>query len=186
MGAGAGGRRHGLGGVHAEHGRERLHAGGSGNAPGIAGSSIIRETWAADNLSRAARRSQSTWTSRRWSTSCSGRRDVAAPCEDRAQFRTQPLGHRRIGFAIRYVAAHVKQSRRRRDRAMLVRGEDRWNYFDQEEGATANSCPRISNARRESWGGRPAPSRPGPPGPCEQTRPDMDAQCASPIFVVSR
>jgi hypothetical protein len=44
--------------------------------------------------------------------------------------------HRRIGFAIRYVGAHVRQAGGQRDRAMLVRGEDRWGYFDHEEGAS--------------------------------------------------
>lgn len=42
---------------------------------------------------------------------------------------------RRIGFAIRYVAAHVKQSSGARDAAMLVRGTDRWGHFEAEAGA---------------------------------------------------
>jgi ectoine hydroxylase-related dioxygenase (phytanoyl-CoA dioxygenase family) len=42
--------------------------------------------------------------------------------------------HRRIGVAIRYVAAHVRKTGRRRDTAMLVRGTDRFGNFDPEPG----------------------------------------------------
>jgi len=38
---------------------------------------------------------------------------------------------RRIGFAIRYIPTHVRQTKVR-DSAMLVRGEDRHHYFDPE------------------------------------------------------
>jgi non-haem Fe2+, alpha-ketoglutarate-dependent halogenase len=41
---------------------------------------------------------------------------------------------RRIGFAIRYVAAHVRKLGPRRDSAMLVRGTDRFGHFDAEPG----------------------------------------------------
>ena len=39
---------------------------------------------------------------------------------------------RRIGFAIRYVAAHVRKSGPRRDSALVVRGVDRYGNFDPE------------------------------------------------------
>jgi non-heme Fe2+,alpha-ketoglutarate-dependent halogenase len=39
---------------------------------------------------------------------------------------------RRIGFAIRYVAAHVRKLGSRRDSAVLVRGTDRFGHFDPE------------------------------------------------------
>ena len=39
---------------------------------------------------------------------------------------------RRIGLAIRYVAAHVKQVTGERDSATLVRGENRFGNFDLE------------------------------------------------------
>jgi ectoine hydroxylase-related dioxygenase (phytanoyl-CoA dioxygenase family) len=39
---------------------------------------------------------------------------------------------RRIGYAIRYVAAHVRNTGTRRDRALLVRGVDRYRNFDTE------------------------------------------------------
>jgi non-haem Fe2+, alpha-ketoglutarate-dependent halogenase len=39
---------------------------------------------------------------------------------------------RRIGDAIRYVAAHVRSRRDPRDTAMLVRGADRFGHFDAE------------------------------------------------------
>jgi non-haem Fe2+, alpha-ketoglutarate-dependent halogenase len=40
--------------------------------------------------------------------------------------------HRRIGFAIRYVATHVRQTSGIRDSATLVRGVDRYNHFEPE------------------------------------------------------
>ena len=39
---------------------------------------------------------------------------------------------RRVGYAIRYVAAHVRSLRDPRDTAMLVRGTDRFGHFDPE------------------------------------------------------
>ncbi len=47
--------------------------------------------------------------------------------------------HRRIGYAIRYVAAHVKPDGR--DSAMLVRGTDPYGYFDHEAPATGEMLP---------------------------------------------
>jgi len=39
---------------------------------------------------------------------------------------------RRIGFAIRYLATHVRNTGTRRDSALLVRGVDRYAHFDVE------------------------------------------------------
>jgi len=39
----------------------------------------------------------------------------------------------RIGYAIRYVAAHVRQAAGERDSALLVRGEDRFGHFEPEQ-----------------------------------------------------
>jgi len=39
---------------------------------------------------------------------------------------------RRVGYAIRYVAAHVRNTGTRRDSALLVRGVDRFHHFDDE------------------------------------------------------
>ena len=39
---------------------------------------------------------------------------------------------RRIGYAIRYVAAHVRNTGNRRDSAVLVRGVDRYAHFDPD------------------------------------------------------
>ena len=39
---------------------------------------------------------------------------------------------RRIGYAIRYVAAHVRSRRTPRDTGVLVRGTDRFGHFDPE------------------------------------------------------
>ncbi len=71
--------------------------------------------------------------------------------------------HRRIGFAIRYVAAHVKQAGGVRDKAMPVRGADRWNYFDHEEGASGEFLPADLDRHAQSWGG----SRLVPTAPAE-------------------
>ncbi|MFO1149570.1 MAG: phytanoyl-CoA dioxygenase family protein [Alsobacter sp.] len=71
-------------------------------------------------------------------------------------------GRRRIGFAIRYVGAHVKQAGGVRDRAMLVRGEDRWRHFDPEEGATGEFTGADLARHARSWAGtRLAPRPPG-------------------------
>jgi ectoine hydroxylase-related dioxygenase (phytanoyl-CoA dioxygenase family) len=40
--------------------------------------------------------------------------------------------HRRIGYAIRYMATHVRNTGDRRDSALLVRGVDRHGNFDPE------------------------------------------------------
>lgn len=69
---------------------------------------------------------------------------------------------RRIGFAIRYVGAHVKQAGGLRDKAMLARGTDRWNHFDHEEGASGEFLPADMARHAASWGGtRLAPKAPG-------------------------
>jgi non-haem Fe2+, alpha-ketoglutarate-dependent halogenase len=73
---------------------------------------------------------------------------------------------RRIGFAIRYVGAHVRQAGGVRDKAMLVRGEDRWGHFDPEEGAAGEFTPEDLARHAWSWGGtRLAPTPPGEPPP---------------------
>ncbi len=70
--------------------------------------------------------------------------------------------HRRIGFAIRYVAAHVKQNSGARDKAMLARGEDRWGYFEPEQGAAGEFLPQDLARHASSWGGsRLVPKAPG-------------------------
>jgi ectoine hydroxylase-related dioxygenase (phytanoyl-CoA dioxygenase family) len=43
---------------------------------------------------------------------------------------------RRIGYAIRYVAPHVRNTGARRDSAILVRGVDHYGHFDAEGVAT--------------------------------------------------
>jgi ectoine hydroxylase-related dioxygenase (phytanoyl-CoA dioxygenase family) len=51
-------------------------------------------------------------------------------------------GERRIGFAIRYVATHVRKRGPRRDSAILVRGTDRYGNFDRDpEPPTAAPSP---------------------------------------------
>lgn len=48
---------------------------------------------------------------------------------------------RRIGFAIRYMAPHVKQTVVVRDGAMLVRGVDRYDHFEHEPAPKADMDP---------------------------------------------
>jgi hypothetical protein len=73
---------------------------------------------------------------------------------------------RRIGFAIRYVGAHVKQAGGVRDKAMLVRGEDRWHNFDPENGASGEFLPEDLARHARSWNGtRLAPKPPGEVAP---------------------
>jgi ectoine hydroxylase-related dioxygenase (phytanoyl-CoA dioxygenase family) len=38
--------------------------------------------------------------------------------------------HRRVGLAVRYVAAHVRQTTTQRDSATLGRGTDNFGHFD--------------------------------------------------------
>jgi hypothetical protein len=40
--------------------------------------------------------------------------------------------HPRVGFAIRYVPTHVRQTAGERDSAILVRGVDEHNHFEHE------------------------------------------------------
>lgn len=48
---------------------------------------------------------------------------------------------RRIGFAIRYIAAHVQHRGGRRDGALLVRGRDTHGYWDLEQPPTSATDP---------------------------------------------
>ena len=48
---------------------------------------------------------------------------------------------RRIGYAIRYVPAHVRQLSEVRDTATLVRGVDRHHHFDHEEPPESDLAP---------------------------------------------
>jgi chlorinating enzyme len=58
-------------------------------------------------------------------------------------------GDRRIGFAIRYIAPHVQQTKIR-DSAMLVRGEDRYGYFDWEPEPVADLDEAALAAHEEA------------------------------------
>ena len=49
--------------------------------------------------------------------------------------------HRRVGFAIRYVSANVRQTSGVRESATLVRGSDRCNHFDHELAPEADLHP---------------------------------------------
>jgi hypothetical protein len=49
--------------------------------------------------------------------------------------------YRRVGFAIRYIPTHVRQLNAPRESAMLVRGVDRYDYFDLELPPEADMHP---------------------------------------------
>jgi ectoine hydroxylase-related dioxygenase (phytanoyl-CoA dioxygenase family) len=57
---------------------------------------------------------------------------------------------RRIGFAIRYIAPHVRQVVGERDGAMLVRGTDRFGHFEPEVAPEADLSPAAIAHHRES------------------------------------
>lgn len=66
--------------------------------------------------------------------------------------------HRRIGFAIRYVAAHVKPAAS--DFAMPVRGVDTWGYFTPEAGGAGELLPAdLARHQASHDGNRIAPKR---------------------------
>ena len=68
---------------------------------------------------------------------------------------------RRIGFAIRYVAAHVKQAGRRRDKAMLVaRHRQLGTTSITKKARAANSFRRTSNVMRSPGCFAPCPAKP--------------------------
>lgn len=48
---------------------------------------------------------------------------------------------RRIGLNIQYIATHVKQMNENGDSALLVRGEDRYHYYDKDIGASRDLDP---------------------------------------------
>jgi non-heme Fe2+,alpha-ketoglutarate-dependent halogenase len=52
-----------------------------------------------------------------------------------------PSGERRIGFAIRYIAPHVRQLNGPHDSAVLVRGEDRFHYYEPEPQPASDFDP---------------------------------------------
>jgi len=52
-------------------------------------------------------------------------------------------GDRRVGFAIRYVATHVRQVAGERDSAMLVRGADDHHHFAPEHAPASDLSPEA-------------------------------------------
>lgn len=51
--------------------------------------------------------------------------------------------HRRIGFAIRYMAPHVRQTLVATDGATLVRGTDRFHHFEHEPSPQTDMAPEA-------------------------------------------
>jgi non-heme Fe2+,alpha-ketoglutarate-dependent halogenase len=65
---------------------------------------------------------------------------------------------RRIGFAIRYVGAHVRQVSGARDRGLLVRGSDPFGHFEPEEAASGEFRPEDLARHARSFD-EPGPAR---------------------------
>jgi hypothetical protein len=61
---------------------------------------------------------------------------------------------RRMGYAIRYVAPHVKQ-RGDMNSATLVRGEDRYGYFAKDPVPKCDMDPEIIAFVDRRYGGTP-------------------------------
>jgi ectoine hydroxylase-related dioxygenase (phytanoyl-CoA dioxygenase family) len=65
---------------------------------------------------------------------------------------SEPNGsdRRRIGFAVRYMAPHVKQTIVATDGATLVRGTDRYNHFVHEVSPTVDMAPEALAHHKEA------------------------------------
>ncbi len=59
--------------------------------------------------------------------------------------------HRRAGFAIRYIAPHVRQNRPLRDTATLVRGSDRHHHFDPEPAPHGELLAQDIDSHQQHW-----------------------------------
>ena len=57
-----------------------------------------------------------------------------------------PSDDRRIGFAMRYIPPHIRQTNGPRDSAVLVRGEDRFGNFEPEPAPAADLHPAAMAA----------------------------------------
>jgi hypothetical protein len=55
---------------------------------------------------------------------------------------------RRVGFAIRYMAPHVRQTLSAADGATLVRGSDRFGYFEHEPSPAYDMAPEALDYHR--------------------------------------
>ena len=64
--------------------------------------------------------------------------------------------HDRVGFAVRYIGGHVRQTKAARDTATLVRGRNALNTFDLEQAPAVRSTPTTSPATRRIVAGVPA------------------------------
>lgn len=71
---------------------------------------------------------------------------------------------RRMGYAIRYVAPHVKQ-RGDMNSATLVRGEDRYGYFAKDPVPTRDMDPDIVAFVDRRYGGKPLGAAKAQQGP---------------------
>jgi hypothetical protein len=150
-------RSHRLGCAHAEHRRERLHAGRPRHAsrrdrrpsrdlcrrqPALPGPEIAVDV----DLDKAV--------------------DVVLQPGEmslhhvKIAHNSEPnrSSRRRIGFAIRYVGAHVRQVSGARDRGLLVRGSDPFGHFEPEEAASGEFRPEDLARHARSFD-EPGPAR---------------------------
>jgi hypothetical protein len=54
-----------------------------------------------------------------------------------------PSEERRIGFVVRYIPTHVRQTQSDRDTALLVRGTDRFGHFELERAPDGDFTPQV-------------------------------------------
>jgi hypothetical protein len=54
-----------------------------------------------------------------------------------------PSADRRMGFVVRFIPTHVRQTKASRDSALLVRGEDTFNHFDHERSPEADFTDEV-------------------------------------------
>jgi hypothetical protein len=54
-----------------------------------------------------------------------------------------PSDDRRMGFVVRFIPTHVRQTKATRDSALLVRGVDEFNHFDHERSPAADYTAEV-------------------------------------------
>ena len=56
---------------------------------------------------------------------------------------------RRIGLNVQYLATHTHQTKHKNDSAILVRGQDRFNYFSKDIPASTDLDPAAMKRQGE-------------------------------------
>ena len=61
-----------------------------------------------------------------------------------------PSGRRRVGFGLRFIPPHVRQATDREDSALLVRGQDRYGHFLEEQAPLSEDDPATQKCYKEA------------------------------------